>query len=287
MSKGMKKQWSFGTKRGIALVVCSVLLLVCLVTGTFAWFRGIIEAPGGTVSTGKIVVEARGWEADEPTASATLTPIFSASMDGAKQTVTPLKTEEQKGTIVLKDKDDTYDALFFIRKNTESIDVDINVQLFIDDPDDDLGGFSFSFTDITDHAAFSEDDYTEESIQPAIKNYFDNAGVPSYGTGLPSLSGRSITATIPAVNKNYCVLRFSCKINEDAQDVVKYTGKSYELLARITVAQTGALNDENTGTVWEVSTLSELSAALIGYVSGDTIRVVNDITWTGDLNRLR
>ena len=49
----------FGNKaRLICLIVCSVLLVASIVGATFAWFRGVISAPGGTVSTAKISVSS-------------------------------------------------------------------------------------------------------------------------------------------------------------------------------------------------------------------------------------
>ncbi len=299
-----KKAASKKTKL-ICLIVCSVLLIGSLVGASVAWFRGIISAPGGTVQTAKISVSAVGYTVGGTKIDGQESPyeyenIYQGMLDGTNSVSREVKNllSAPEHSIIIT-SEDVYTVLFVVQRRTEGMDIDVQLQLSVEEPDDDLGGFSYYFANVTELVDLSGLDAPEITDGPLDSGYetqlkakFDaylnsadgKLTEEQFSGKLANLNVSPLRVSISSSTRDYAVLRFSAKLDSGSAGLPQYSSKGYKINGELTVAQTGALTDEVTGATHDVHNIGELQDALKKYVTGDVIRILSPIVVSGDLN---
>ncbi len=297
----------------ICLIVCSVLLVASIVGATFAWFRGVISAPGGEVHTAKISVSSVGYSVSgtsvdpaSQTGGFGYQNIYKGKLDGTNAVARRVENKVASlGQTSIVGKDDMYTALYIVKRDLKSVDIDVQFTFTIENPDDDLAGFTYYLANVTDEVDLSgitlpeisgDDTPVNVDSVDGLKDRLDAYLKSDQGQineeefnrspkQLANLGGDFSRGTITAAGeKDYAVIRLSVKRGDTTENLPQYTDKNYIINGELTVAQVGALSGEPAGNVHDVYNLGDLQKALKEYVSGDRIRILSSISVSGDVN---
>ncbi len=297
--------------RVISAVALLAVLIALSVILSFAWFQNNIDVQGTGVTTGKMRYEFKGYHYN---AAGTLLCDFSYSTADAENGLLPEETvvldsinpTSQLSHFAPISKDQAGQAFFSVSRLEDSIDFTVSLTF-------DLEGLAV--TDAQGNVMLGEDGVALSYINSMWFKFYDESGalIAYMGTAGNTVDGYiESTNTAPETaakllrteeSKNLSELlgaRVSNDLNGDRDqffvrmvygwnaDVLatQHTDVNIPIRVNLNVAQLGADEDETTGQI-PVYTAEELRAALDNYLPGQTLMIMNDMTYVGDITLAR
>ncbi len=257
-------------KRIVAIL--SLLLVFSMLIVTFSWYKNQVSLGGSTFSTGTLDFIATGFDQNGSLMTTVLQQDKDAS--GYEKVNQPLFTKNnwQAGTT---------ETAFLAIENTGSLPMDFKVGFTAAGEVEYLGGYWYALTDITSDLldlsgtdsqklqTYANNGYVKQTEQ----NGYNMATMDRYAT-----MGNLDSTT---VNKRYYRLDYGMK---ESAIVAEYTNKTVEVFMHIYVTQPGAFDaDAGTGYTYNCSTVQDIDKAKEHALPGDNIRLLNNITYEGDL----
>ncbi len=256
-------------KRWLALM--SMLMVFTLLIVTFSWYKNQVSLEGSTFSTGDLNFVATGYDEQ----GVLTTTVLSKNTDatGYQKVNEPLfnKNNWQAGIT---------ETAFLAVEKTGSLPMDFKVGFTAEGQVEYLGGFWYALTDVTnDVNRYTGDDSARLQsyisggfVKQAEENGFNMATMDRYAT----MSNLDDVTT-----KRFYRLDYGMKQTAITEE---YTNKSVEVFMHIYVTQPGAFEaDASTGFTYNCSTVNDINNAVEKALPGDSIRLLNNITYEGDL----
>ncbi len=286
MRKWMNKlNTKVGTGKLIAFVaVC--LVAVLLVGVSIAWFTSQINLTGSTFATGTLEFKAYGYNSDgdlvttiypegkipegDSTANA---PLFSDKDMRAGSVSTAFIAIENSGTLNLE-----YRLSFSVSEHLDSTNDDLVY----------LGGYWYQLTDVT--PLVTSDIKTFAGANKAVPCNSTNCTTSSHtctekngSQNLSTISKYSNKGIINAGSGTVHYYRLDYGVRADAS-INEYANRKFAVTASVFTSQVGALDEEaGFGVTRQVGSAEELDRALEQALPGDTILLLNNVTYNGDL----
>ncbi len=299
MKNGLKNP-----KRRTALIA-AVLSCVLILCTTFAWYYNQVTLQNSTYNTGTLEFEARGYNKDGE--FITLITKEEDAPEGAENPVAdgtkinqPLfsQTNAYAGSVC---------SSYITVENKGTLDFDYYVALTLGGTGENdkkyLGGYWYRLTNITNEVTAVGGDTSEAKIAA-----YALANQPVECTDESCVGGNHVcTENDPTLSKTNMsemgkersVFTLKNKDNTESEPYIhyyrldlglrkdcsteEYTGLSFAVTTDIYATQVGAMSNDVSSKIHLVSDLQELEKAIRDSLSGDTIKLINDIEYNGDI----
>ncbi|MBR4868270.1 MAG: leucine-rich repeat protein, partial [Clostridia bacterium] len=257
-----KKRW---------LAMMSLLLAFTLLIVTFSWYKNQVSLEGSTFSTGNLDFVATGYN-ETGTLTTTVLP-KNADATKYQKVNEPLfnKNNWQAGIT---------ETAFLVIEKTGSLPMDFKIGFTAEGQVEYLGGFWYALTDITnDMAQYSGTD-------SARLQSYSNSGFAKQnednGYNMATMNRYATMGNVDDnVAKRYYRLDYGMKETAITEE---YTNKAIEVFMHLYVTQPGAFEaDASTGYTYNCSTVNDINNAIEKALPGDSIRLISNITYEGDL----
>jgi len=273
-----------GTGKLIAFVaIC--LVAVLLVGVSIAWFSSQVNLTGSEFSTGTLEFMAYGYNA-EGTLVSNIYPEGKASNNDAFANAPLFSDKDMKAGSV--------STVYLAIENTGSLDLEyrlnFSVSEYLNSKNDleFLGGYWYSLLDITSDVTGDIVSYAaaNKAVPCNAENCSENAHTcteKGHSENLTVLSQQISSGIISANSavKHYYRLDYGVR---SGATTVEYSGRKFSVSANVFSSQVGTIDDEEGfGVTRQVSTAEELDKAIENALPGDTILLMNNITYNGDL----
>lgn len=273
-----------GTGKLIAFVaIC--LVAVLLVGVSIAWFSSQVNLTGSEFSTGTLEFMAYGYNA-EGTLVSNIYPEGKASNNDAFANAPLFSDKDMKAGSV--------STVYLAIENTGSLDLkyrlNFSVSEYLNSKNDleFLGGYWYSLLDITSDVTGDIVSYAaaNKAVPCNAENCSENAHTcteKGHSENLTVLSQQISSGIISANSavKHYYRLDYGVR---SGATTVEYSGRKFSVSANVFSSQVGTIDDEEGfGVIRQVSTAKELDKAIENALPGDTILLMNNITYNGDL----
>lgn len=271
---------------GKTVAFVAICLVVALLVGvSIAWFTSQINLTGSQFSTGTIEVMAYGYNAD----GVLITTIYPEGKIPENDTSSnaPLFDDD-------KMEASSVSTVYIGIKNTGSLDLkyklSFSISEYLTDSDDMvyLGGYWYSLVNITnqisggDLAAYA----AANKAVPCNETNCATTHTCAEHTNSHNLSELYKYASGGVINAgsdmHYYRMDYGVRSGSTPTD---YTSRNFAVNASIYTSQVGTPDDESAGSgvTRQVSSAPDLDNAIKNALPGDTILLMNDITYNGDL----
>ncbi len=257
-------------RRRIIAVLCMLTVFSMLIV-TFSWYKSQVSLGGSTFSTGNLDFIATGYDQDGNLVTTVLQE--GKSHDGYVNVNQPLfqKVNWQAGVT---------DTAFLAIENTGSLPMDFKIGFTASGQVEYLGGFWYALTDIT-----SDIVYLSGNDQQKLQHYIAggyNKQAEENGYNMATMDRYATMGSVDNTNtKRYYRMDYGMKATAITE---QYTDKQIEVFMAIHVTQPGAFEaDASTGYTYNCSTVQDINRAIEQALPGDSIRLLNQITYEGDL----
>ncbi len=280
-----KLSTKLGTGKLVAFVaVC--LVAVLLVGVSIAWFTSQINLTGSSFSTGTIEFKAYGYNSDGDL----VTTIYPEGKipEGDNTANAPLFSDKDM-------KAGSVSTAFIAIENSGSLNLEyrlsFSVSEHLDSANDDLvylGGYWYLLTDVT--SLVTGDIKTFAEANKAIPCNSTNCTTASHtctekngSQNLSTISKYSNSGIIDSGSGVKHYYRLDYGVRADAS-INEYANRKFAVNASVFTSQVGAMDEEvGYGVTRQVTSAEDLDKALEQALPGDTILLLNNITYNGDL----
>lgn len=280
------KSNNFGPGKWTAIVAIG-LTVVLLIGVSIAWFTSQINLTGSEFSTGTIEFIAYGYDAN----GSLVTTIYPEGKipEGVTNANAPLfsDTDMCAGSV---------STAYIAIENTGTLDMEYKLSFSVSEhlntAKDDmiyLGGYWYSLVDITNQVTGSLESYAvaNKAVACTEDNCPGDAHTCSEKNSSHNLSTISQYSGGGKINANSDVLhyyRLDYGVRRDATPA-DYAGRKFAVNANVFTSQVGTIQDPDGGygVTHYVTDVTTLETAINAALPGDTILLMNNVTYNGDL----
>lgn len=279
-----KLNTKIGTGKLVAFVaIC--LVAVLLVGVSIAWFSSQVNLTGSEFSTGTLEFMAYGYNAEGKLVS-NIYPEGKASDSDALANAPLFSDTDMQASSV--------STVYLAIENTGSLDLEyrlnFSISEYLNDKNDlqFLGGYWYSLLDITNNVTDGIASYAaaNKAVPCNTENCSENAHnctEKGHSENLSVLSQQTSSGIINANSGTMHYYRLDYGVRSEAT-TVEYSGRKFSVSANVFSSQVGTIDDEEGfGVTRQVTSAADLDKAIEHALPGDTILLMNNITYNGDL----
>lgn len=275
----------------------SLVILILLSVGSFAWFRNVLTIQGATMNTGQLKYDFEGFYKDN---DGNHVADFAYSTE-AKNGYTLITLDERpaeplrsNSTFSVTAKD--YGEIYYVVSKLEG-SIDLNVLLHVNiqkgdnvvSLDDFIGGFWYQIETVVIDAGATPPTSGGALSSDIVSRFAQQELDPNKNLPMQQIVDNAYSLELSG-NSQYCVIRLIYGLNESATavDYLKDSGgnpTSLEIIPELYVEQKGIPREDapNESVTHTVQNLTQLQEAVVGYNVGDTIKIEKSIEYHGDL----
>ncbi len=255
-------------KKLATIVLASVLAVTLLIT-TFAWYVSKVSLEGSSFSTGTLDFIATGYDKDGNHITTILQDNKKA--EDYAQANKPLFNKKKWHANVTE-------TAYIVIENTGSLAMDYRISFSAAGEIEYLGGFWYALTDITDKVPAG--DSVEARLQAYAALKYDPK-TENDGYNMATMDRYATVGTAAKAEVQYYRLDYGMSKTAISDE---YTNKSVQITPKIYVTQVGALdNDAGYGHTYNCTNVNDIIKARDYSLPGDSIKLMNNITFEGDL----
>ena len=280
----------------------SLVILILLSVGSFAWFRNVLTIQGATMNTGQLKYDFEG---------------FYKNSGGERVADFAYSTEQKNGYQLIKLEERPSEPLrsnstfsvsagnygeicYVVSKLDGSIDLNVLLHMNIQKGenvaslDDFIGGFWYQIettvieTGATPPTAQGQNGQRVLS-DSVIEQFGEQEPDPNKNLPMQQIMDNAYSLELSG-NSQYCVIRLIYGLNDNATapDYLRDAENnpiSLKIIPELYVEQKGVIREDapNESITHTVQNLTQLQEAVVGYNVGDTIKIEKSIEYHGDL----
>lgn len=264
--KSVVKDSHIVNNRTARIAIIIILLAITLISQSFAWLYEEFVGPGADLTVGTI----------------------SHSVKQYANNGNLLVEDNDQNTIIYETNmsNTTKSSKYIEITNTGTLDLEFSLNFLLEGTRDTTGILFYRLYDVTEAVNATN----QGSYDTKLKAYADQNPISSTietDTDIPinnmTLITSSLTiSTIPVSSSKIYRMDYGMYSSVTTS---QYSGDSFSLHMKVYSSQVGVISSENReGTIWNVQTEAQFREILLSAISGDTIKLLENININGSVN---